>query len=62
MRSTIAAPAATHAETGARAFWPEVLESLDHKPAQNHKTKCVVGADCRAAILVPAATANQGKA
>ena len=38
------------------AFWPEVLESLDHKPAQIRQTRtCVVGADCRAAILVPAA-------
>ena len=59
MRSTIAL--LLLASTSARdwrtaAFWPEVLESLDHKPAQIRQTRtCVVGADCRAAILVPAA-------
>ena len=38
------------------AFWPEVLESLEHKPVQRpRQTTCVVGANCRAAILVPAA-------
>ena len=59
MRTTIAL--LLLASTSARdwrtaAFWPEVLESLDHKPAQIRQTRtCVVGADCRAAILVPAA-------
>ena len=38
------------------AFWPEVLESLEGRPPQIRQTRtCVVGADCRAAILVPAA-------
>ena len=38
------------------AFWPEVLESLEGRPLQRpQKSTCVVGADCRAAILVPAA-------
>ena len=38
------------------AFWPEVLESLEGRPSQRpQKSSCVVGTDCRAAILVPAA-------
>ena len=60
MRHAIAAMLLT--STAARdwrtaKFWPEVLESLDHRArtAQRPPRKrCVVGVDCRAAILVPA--------
>ena len=59
MRSTISL--LLLARTSARdwrtaAFWPEVIESLEGRPPQIRQTRtCVVGADCRAAILVPAA-------
>ena len=59
MRSTIALlllSSASARDWRTAAFWPEVLESLDHKPPPRTQTRtCVVGADCRAAILVPAA-------
>ena len=59
MRSTIALlllASASARDWRTAAFWPEVLESLEGRPPQIRQTRtCVVGAGCRAAILVPAA-------
>ena len=75
MRPTLeAAPTCAHhsslllASTSARdwrtaAFWPEVLESLDHKPAQIRQTRtCVVGADVEPLYWSPQRIGNQSKA